>query len=347
MTPGARVAAPALRRFAEQVFIGAGMSGANAATVAEVLLWANLRGVDSHGVQRIPRYLELIDDGSMNPRPALAIRSETPAAVTIEADRAPGPVAMRFAAPEALRKARQAGIGFALVRRTTHTAALGHYTRIIAEAGMGAIGAAASIPNMVYHGAAQVSLSTSAYSLAVPGPDAPPLVLDMATSFASLGRMTQMQRTGQKLPAGWALDAAGAPTTDPAQAELPLPLGGPKGSGLALMAECFASLIGANPIIAQALSGEGDGARHRQNSYLIAIDIGQFCDLDGYRANLGALVAALKALPRQPGIDEILMPGERGERSYLERSRDGIPIPPATWTELRRVAARFGLRLPG
>jgi len=137
-TPGS-VSAAALTRFATEVFARAGLPRPDAAVVAEVLVWANLRGVDTHGVTRIPRYVELIERGEMNPRPAIRIRTETPASVLIEADRAAGPVAMMRGVAEAVRKARDAGIGLALVRATTHTAALGYYTLQIAKEGMAGI----------------------------------------------------------------------------------------------------------------------------------------------------------------------------------------------------------------
>ena len=120
--------AEALKRFATEIFARTGMPKADAAVVADVLVWANLRGVDTHGVMRIPRYVDLIETGDMNPRPAITVRTETPASVLIEADRAAGPVAMMRGTTEAVRKARDAGVGLALVRATTHTAALGYYT---------------------------------------------------------------------------------------------------------------------------------------------------------------------------------------------------------------------------
>jgi LDH2 family malate/lactate/ureidoglycolate dehydrogenase len=341
------VAAEALHAFAAAIFRAAGMSDEHAGHVAHVLVWSNLRGNDGHGVQRIPRYMELVDEGSLNPRPDIKVRLETPAALLIDADRGAGPISMTLAADGAVRKAKEAGIGLALVRRTTHTAAIGFYTRRVAEAGMAALAATASIPNMPYHGARVPSVSTSPLSLAVPGGrGAAPLVLDMATSVVSLGRLAQMRRTGKTLPPGWALDADGNATTDAGRAELPLPLGGAKGAGLALMAECMASIMTGNPILAPALAEGGDAALHRQNSFIIAIDIARFVDTGAFRAGVARLVGVLTGLPLQAGFDAILMPGERGDRVHAERSARGIPIPPHTWTELARVAARFGVAMP-
>jgi len=334
------VTGEALRRFATDIFARTGMPAPDAATVAEVLVWANLRGVDTHGVMRIPRYVELIDAGDMNPRPALAVSTETPASVLIDADRAAGPVAMTRAMTEAMRKARDAGIGLALVRATTHTAALGYYTLAAAREGMAAIAFAGSWPNVAYHGARAAGVSTSPISIAVPGGHEP-LLLDMATSVVSMGRLNQAKRKGEAIPEGWALDKDGRPTTDPARAQITLPMGGPKGSGLALMIECVTSLIVANPLLAETLEGTSQGRRHRQNGLVMAIDLARYGDPRSFRSEVDRLVKALKSLPVDPAAGEILMPGERGSRTFAQRSREGIPIPRATLEELQMLARRL------
>jgi ureidoglycolate dehydrogenase (NAD+) len=336
-----------LAALTEAIFTAAGMNPAHAATVAEVLVWADLRGAPSHGVQRIPRYMEIIDAGEMNLHAEMTIAKELPGAVLIDADRAPGQVSMSFAADEAARKARESGIGLALVRRTTHTAALGFYTRRTALQGMAALAGSASWPNMIYHGAREVGVATNPFSIAVPrraGDE--PLVFDMATGVVALGKIVHAARTGQPIPEGWALDKDGNPTTDPEKAALPLPLGGPKGSGLALMIECIASLVTANPLIAETLENTPEGQKHRQNAFLIAIDIAAFGALDLFAASLERTIADLKALPRQEEVDEILMPGERGARALARRWSTGITIPAATWQGIAQVAARFGVALP-
>jgi LDH2 family malate/lactate/ureidoglycolate dehydrogenase len=315
----------ALARFTTGVFVRAGLPDADARTVAEVLVWADLRGVDSHGVMRVPMYVRLLDAGDLNPKPAITTRTETAAAIVLEMDRAAGPVAMARAAGAAVRKAREAGIGVALARATTHTAALGYYTSAIAREGMAAVAFAASVPMMAYHGARIPGVSTSPISIAVPA-TREPLTFDMATSVVSMGRLTQARRAGQPIPAGLAIDEEGMPTTDPVRAAVPLPVGGPKGSGLSLMIECLTSLLLANPIIAEALGGTADGRRHRQNGLVLAIDLARFGDPTVFRAEVERLIRTIKALPRDPAVEEILVPGERGDRTFEERSRDGIPL---------------------
>jgi len=339
------VKADDLRRFAREIFARAGMSDTHAGIVADVLVWADLRGVESHGVIRIPRYLQMIAVGDLNPRPAIRVQTETPAAVLLEADRAAGPVAMTAGMDRAVEKAREAGVGLALVRGTTHTAALGYYTLRGAGQGMASIALSGSIPNMAYHGARAAGVSTSPISIAVPGrPDAP-LVFDMGAGVISVGKLGQARRAGRAIPAGSALDANGHPTTDPRAAQIPLPLGGPKGSGLALMIECVTSLVVSNSILAEALEGTPEGRRHKNNGLALAIDVGRFCDPAAFRREVERLVRALKALPRDAETDEILLPGERGQRTLEERSRTGIPIPRATVEEFSRLAERLGVRM--
>ena len=342
--PAALTSPAALHRFTRDVFEAAGLSDAHAGTVADVLVWADLRGVDSHGVTRIPMYVRLLDAGDLNPTPTITIRIDTPAAVVFEMDRAAGPIAMTTAAAAAIRKAREGGIGCALARGTTHTAALGYYTSAAAREGMAAIAFAASIPMMAYHGARVAGVSTSPISIAVPGGHRGPLVLDMATSVISAGGLTQARKAGRPIPPGLALDAHGVPTTDPAAATIPRPVGGHKGSGLSLMIECLTSLVASNPIIADALKTEG--GRHKQNGLVLAIDVARFADPTVFRTEVERLIAAVKALPREPGVAEILVPGERGDRTFECRSGEGIPISRATFDELARVADRFGVTMP-
>jgi LDH2 family malate/lactate/ureidoglycolate dehydrogenase len=337
------VSAAALTRFATDVFSRAGLPKSDAAVVAEVLVWANLRGVDTHGVLRIPRYIDLIQSGEMNPRPTIRIRTETPASVLIEADRAAGPVAMMRGVAEAVRKARDAGVGLALVRATTHTAALGYYTLAIAREGMAGIALAGSWPNVIYHGSRAAGVSTSPISIAVPGGE--PVLLDMATSIVSMGKLTQAKRAGKPIPEGWALDGQGNPTTDPQAAQTPLPMGGAKGSGLSFMVECLASLVASNPLLAESLEGTPEGSRHRQNGFVLAIDLARFGDPETFRREVDRLVKALKALPRAADTKEILMPGERGARTHAQRTRDGIPLPAAVVEELFALAERMGVAM--
>jgi len=329
-----------LEGLVRDIFVAAGMSAEHARLVAEVLVWADLRGMGSHGVMRVPRYVDLIRAGDLNPNPVMTTRNETAACVLLEADRAAGPVAMTHATQLALSKAKEAGAGICLVRATTHTAALGYYTHMAANAGMAAIAFSGSWPNMAYHGARAAGVSTAPLAIAVPGEGAP-IALDMASGIVSIGKLMQARRTGEVLEPGLALDKNGNATTDPRAAAVPLPLGGAKGSGLALLIECLASLVTGNPLLAEALEGTPLGARHRQNGGMIALDIARFVDMANFRREAARLARAIKALPPQPGA-EILLPGERGDRAAAAQ-RDDVRISAAVLDELKAVAASFGI----
>lgn len=333
----------ALRTLARDIFTAAGMAGEQASLVADVLVWADLRGMGSHGVLRVPRYVELMRKGDLNVRPQMRVLGETAATALLDADRAAGPVAMMRAAELAIAKARDAGIGLALARSTTHTAALGYYTQHGARAGLAMIAVSASGPNMAYHGARAAGVSTAPLSIAVPG-DAEPLALDMGSGVVSLGKLMQARRSGEPLAAGLALDRNGAPSTDARAAAIPLPLGGAKGSGLALMIECLASLLSGSPILAEALEGTPAGRRHTQNGFVIAIDVARFVALPLFRREVERLTKNLKSLPAQPDA-EILMPGERGSRNAAKRRSD-VPIAPALLEELRALANSLGVEVP-
>jgi ureidoglycolate dehydrogenase (NAD+) len=254
---------------------------------------------------------------------------------------------MTAAVHHAVRKARDAGAGLVFVRATTHTAALGYYTLIAAREGMAGLAFAASTPLMAYHGARVAGVSTTPISIALPGGEDAPLVLDMSSAVIPMGKLVQARRTGDPLPDGAVLDAEGRPTTDARRAVTPLPLGGPKGSGLALMVECLTSLVLQNPIAAEVLEGTAQGKRHRQNCLALAIDVARFGDPRAFQREARRLIGVLKALPRAAGVDEILMPGERGHRTLARRTRDGIPIPPAVIAELAKTAGDLGVAMPG
>jgi LDH2 family malate/lactate/ureidoglycolate dehydrogenase len=335
-----------LQAFTREVFTKVGLPPEDAAIEAEVLVWANLRGVDSHGVLRLPWYVELVDQGQMNPRPKIEVVKETPATVLIDADRAFGPVVTRLAMRRVIEKARAVGIGWGLIRNTTHQGAMGYYSLMAAREGLAGLALVCSPPNMAPHGARAAGVHNSPITIAVPGKRHRPLCLDMATSVAAGGKLRLAVDKGTPIPLGWALDRDGNPTTDPKLASSLLPFGGPKGSGLALMFECLSSLMVANPLFAPMLRDKPPARHHNQNSVVAAIDIASFTDADRYREDADELIDRLKALPKADGVDEIFVPGEPEDRTYEERVRDGIPLPTGTVENLRKVAQRFEVRPP-
>ena len=219
----------------------------------------------------------------------------------------------------AVERAKTAGVCFGLIRETTHTGAIGRYAQWMAERGCAAVIMGAGPALMAYHGARVASMATSPIAIAVPSGRGP-IVLDMATSTISNGKMMQARASGEPLPQGTVLTADGEATTDPRQAEILLPLGGPKGSGLGLMFEMLASVLAAAPIQARALGPE-KRTRHTNNTAILAIDIATFRPLADFTNDADTLAAIIKALPRQAGFDEINLPGERSGRTEATRRK--------------------------
>jgi len=341
-----RIAWEPLQRFTRDVFLGVGLPPGDAEIEAEVLVWANLRGVDSHGVLRIPWYVEMVEAGTMNPRPKIRMEKETPATLLIDADHALGPVVTTLAMKQVMQKAREVGIGWGVIRNTTHQGAIGYYALMAAREGMAGIALVCSPPNMAPFGAKASGVHNSPIAIAVPAKRRDPLLLDMSTSIAAGGKLRLAVDKGTPIPQGWALTKDGEPTTDPNLATILLPTGGPKGSGLALMFECLAGLMAGNPVLIPMLLGQERERRHRQNSVVAAINIPTFTDVEQFTLAVDRLVEGLKALPKADGIDEILVPGEREDQTYEERIRHGIPLPEGTARRLRLVAERFGIEMP-
>lgn len=346
--PPARIIVPdkALRTVVSDLFVAAGTTREHADTVADVLVWANLRGVDSHGVSRVPRYLELFDTGQANPRPTIVIDQLRSALAVVEADAAPGPVALTRAMDEAVSMARSAGAAWVAVRGTVHTGAIGYYTERAAQYGMAGLGIVAGVPNMAYPGTNAVAVATSPLSIALPAGRHPTVLLDMATAVIALGRIAALKAAGQPLPEGAAVTADGQPTTDPAAAAVPLPVGGAKGAGLSLMFELLAGGLTGNPIVSGFHDGTPEGRRHRQNAMVMAIDIAAFTRVEQFRAIVDDTVDAIKGLPPTDPDAGLLAPGERGARTLDDRLTNGIPLPQRLLGTLRQLAADRGVTVP-
>ena len=275
MSDEIRVSADLLRDFSQEVFEAVGLSPNDARIESEVLVWANLRGIDSHGVLRIPQYVRNVESGAMNPRTDVRIERETPASYLVEADHAFGPVVTVMAMDKVIAKARQTGVAMAFIRNTTHQGAMGYYALMAAERGLAGIAIVCNPPNMAPHGASAPGVHNSPIAIAVPANQHPPLVLDMATSVAAGGKVALAIDKGVPIPEGWALDKEGRPTTDPRRVGALLPFGGYKGSGLALMFECLASLTVGNALLEPSLTDGTPVPPGTQNSVIAAIDIDQ------------------------------------------------------------------------
>jgi ureidoglycolate dehydrogenase (NAD+) len=333
-----------LECFASALFQACGVARAMADEWAKALVWANLRGTDSHGVLRIPSYVERLRTKAINPSPAIAVVKRAGAIAVLEADRAPGAVAMSMAMAEAIARAREVHIGWCAARNITHAGAVGYFALQAAQAGMAGIVMSASGPMMAYHGARAAGVSTNPLAIAFPAHARRPFVLDMSTSTVAMGKILSARDAGQTVPLGWGMDRDGRGTTDPRKVATLVPLGGPKGSGLSFMIECLCSLAVGNPIIARALSGELDAPF--LNGVAVAIDLAAFGELADTLADADRLGDRIAALPPDESVGRVLLPGERGDIVLEERTRDGIPLPQGTWSRLIACAEELGVAAP-
>jgi len=318
-----------------------GFSPEQASQTADLLVWANLRGIDSHGVLRIPRYVEMCELGLINaaaaPRPA----GGKGAICVIDADRAPGAQAMNLAAATAVSLAKTHGIGWCAVRAITHAGAIGYFAEYVARHGFVAIVMTASKPLMVYHGAKGEAVSTNPLAIAAPtaDPDSP-LIFDMSTAAVALGKIMSAKDAGQPIPRGWAVDKDGVETTDPGAAKAVLPMAGPKGSGLSLMIEVLTSVLSGNPLISMALR---TGADPGGNGLVVALDPAAFPGSVPLGTAVQELCDAIKALPAAAGdAGSILLPGERSRNTMKARLEEGIPLSAGTLSRLVALGQKLG-----
>jgi ureidoglycolate dehydrogenase (NAD+) len=270
---------------------------------------------------------------------------ERAALAVIDADRAQGQLALAVATKKAASLALGAGVAWVSMRNTTHAGSIGYYARQLAEQHLIGIVLGASRPTMAYHGSRAEGVGTNPLAIAVPARNGRLLSFDMATSNASRGRVKLHAAAGRQLEPGWALTTDGEPTTDPSQAAVLTALGGPKGSGLSLMIETVTSVLAGAPLVEPTL--RGDRGEHGQNAVVMALEIESFTDLATYLDDTDALIAAIKALPIAAGVDEVLLPGERGDRMAAARLADGLPLQHDTWERLTRLAERQGVIPPG
>jgi ureidoglycolate dehydrogenase (NAD+) len=340
-----RIASAALADFVAALFEQAGVAPALAAEWTQSLIWANLRGVDSHGVLRVPHYLDRLKQGAINPAPRMRLERRAGAVIVLEADRAPGAVAMTHAMKEAMQCARELHIGWCAARNITHAGAVGYIALKAAQAGMAAIVMTASGPFMAYHGARTAGVSTNPLAIAFPAGKRAPYLLDMSTSTVAMGKLLSARDSGRDIPLDWGIDAQGRETSDPAKVRTLLPMAGAKGSGLSFMIECLCSLTVHNPIIADALQAGGKLQNPFLNGVAVALDLSAFGDLDDIGREADRLGECILALAPAEGVERIFLPGERGD-SILQERENGIPLPHGTWSRLQAAAKALGVTPP-
>jgi ureidoglycolate dehydrogenase (NAD+) len=336
-----------LESFTSAIFMAAGLNREHAEAWARMLVWANLRGTDSHGIIRIPRYIDLVQAKSIKAQPDITVtRKPGSAAIVLEADRAPSAVALSQAVKEAVAAARETGVAWCAARHLTHTGAIGYFALQVAEAGMVGIVMSASGPMMIYPGSKVAAVSSNPIAFAIPRRNGRPYLLDFSTGVVANGKIMGAADRGEKIPIGWGVDKDGRDTTDPKAVENVLPMAGIKGAGLSFMIECLTSLLLSEPRIAPDLESWAIGDDPFLNGSVVAISPSAFGDPDRFLREAERLGVAIAGLARADGVDQIFLPGERGDAIRAKRERDGIPIPKGTWQRIAKTAEKLGVKPP-
>jgi ureidoglycolate dehydrogenase (NAD+) len=311
--------------------------------VAESLVWTSLRGTDSHGVARLPVYVERLRIGALNARPRPSVVSRDGAVAVVDGDQGPGQVAALFATDLSIELAREFGVGVVGVRRSGHYGAAAYYAMRAAEQGLVAMTMTNTEPLVIPHGGSEPALGTNPICLAAPAGDAI-FNVDMATSQVAMNRVWNARDEGRPIPEGWGVDEHGRTTTDAAAVTAGMPLGGYKGYGLAVLVEVLCGVLAG----AGVRTGVGElygGRTTAQDTghFHLAIDPERTVGRDRFAAVLDGLLAELRALPPAPGFDEVLVPGDPEDRARAERERSGIPIEPALWRTLCALGDELGV----
>ncbi len=335
----------ALRAQVDAILDAWGMPEPARATTVERILYADLRGVDSHGCCMFPFYETLRGEGRLDPAAAVSVVRDDASTALLDGGGGLGHLPATRAMELAIDKALRSGVGVVAVRNSGHYGAAGAYAAMASDAGLiGVATTSTPTPAVVPTFARRPLLGTNPIAVAAPGAAARPFLLDMATSTVSLGKLLERWRSGRAIPEGWAVDRQGQPLTNGrvAAAERRLaPLGGDrdggshKGYGLALAVEILSTVLPGVP-----LADPAAGRRAHVGHFCLALDPGRF--RDGFGLDLDQLLGVLRGAEPVDARQPVLVPGDPEDAVLERRRRDGIPLEHAVWEDLRQVARRSG-----
>ena len=339
------VAAETLERITGDIFAGWKTPREDATWIATLLVRANLRGHDSHGVIRIPHYVRAIKAGEVNPNPSITIESETPTIAQVDGDKGFGQVVARRGITLAIDKARAQGLSAVTLKQTNHVGRLADYAEMAAAQGLlGMLWVnAPTALNVAPWGGAARRLGTNPHAVAIPGPNGSVAMShDFATSVVAEGKLKVKFNRGEKVAPGIMLDGRGQPSTDPREYYTDPPgslitAGQHKGYGLALAVEILGGILSGT---GAAREGKGPVAN---GVLMLCIDPGRFLPAADFHAQVGALFGFVRSAPLAAGAEEILIPGEPEARTSRERRDGGVPIDDETWRQIKECAVEVGV----
>jgi LDH2 family malate/lactate/ureidoglycolate dehydrogenase len=320
----------------------------DAATIAACLVRAELRGVDTHGLNWLPLDLERVRRGLINVRPTLKLQRVSGVAASLDGDNGFGFVVGMRAMNEAIAMAREFGIGAVSARRSTHFGMAAAYAIPAVEAGLMAMIFSNASPGMPPWGGKDRMFGTNPFCMAAPAGKHKPIILDMSPAVAARGKIRRAERRGEQIPMGYALDAEGRPTTDPKAAlagGVVLPIGTYKGSGLAMFMDIFGGVISGASFGGDV--GDQTTTFDRPQDvghFFLAMKPNLFVSEDDYRKRMDTLIERVRAAPTAEGFGEVLLPGEPEDRFEATRRKAGIPYAASEVAALQDEAKKAGIQ---
>lgn len=353
MTEQQCIRADDFRRFAKKVLLQAGVSRDEANDVIEPLVYASLRGIDTHGVRNFKSYyVDTIVDRSIDPQATIDIEFETPMSARANGNNGLGLVAAAWSMRLAIEKATASGMGMVSIRNSNHLGAAGYFAYLAIEHDMigvsmsGHLYGEGTSRGMAPVFSLQPMFGTNPFSVAIPCEKHPAYVLDMSTSVVPVNRVEFAKDRGDSIPIGWCLNAEGKPTSDPEAATIYLPLGGSretgghKGYGLAMVVEAMTALLSAG-----WAEGQNGYAQDKIAHFLGAFRIDLFREPAAFKVAMDAMIDSLHRADPAPEYDRVYVPGELEYETEQHRLQTGIPLSDKEVADLRELSERFDVQL--
>lgn len=346
--PGAenerRVSYETLAATVAALFEACGMGGADAQLLADTLATADLRGVHSHGTMRVPDYVAKLTRAGVDAKGRPRVVRDAGAALVIDGGNAMGQVAGAFAMDKAIERARETGVAFAAVGHSNHCGAMAWYAMQAMTRDMIGIAATNALPTMAPWGGAERVVGINPIAVAMPAATQLPLVLDTAFSGSAMGKIVVYRQKGESIPAHWAFDAEGRPTTDPvaAMAGLLRPIGGFKGVGLAMVTGILSTLL-SGAAYGTRLGDLTDGPLPgKDGHFMMALNVSAFTDLSVFKRQMDEVIGELRNCKKSPDSSGIYSPGELEHETSVRYRAEGIPLNDETLAGIANAARDLG-----
>ena len=339
-----KVQADRLKEIAIRILKGLHAAEDEAAVVAEALIKAELRGIDTHGVHLLTLLPERVEAGMLQIPTSLTVLKESGATALIDGGNGLGPAAVHRAMGMSVRKAREFGIGCCLVRNTNNIGILSFYTLTAAQQKMVGIVMSNAAAAMSPWGGTESFFGTNPLSISVPGEaGSPPVVLDMSSTVVARGKIRRADRLKESIPAGLAFDQTGTPTTDPAAAlkGTLMPIGGPKGYGLALMIDVLAGMLSGSQYGPEIRTFHQLAGPTGVGVFTLAVEIERFMPLGQFTALFRTYLESIKASRKAKGVTRIYLPGEIEYEKEQQSLSEGIEVSQATAGKLNALLEKF------